>query len=614
MRIYNPIKKVASMLLVAFVPFPAMCADEEPTIIVGNSTNHTVFYQSVSSASVGVALQYGTETMKAYQGCYITELHADFSGPTERDGVKVFIASSIGGERLYEQSYTVESAGWKTIVLDTPFFITGDELVIGYQGEGLRYLRYSPPLVNKKEWVMRTEEGWQPYNDIYRASFYAVVSGNNIPSNNVALENTTLPAYTSPGKEYTFSGSFANLGTEKVTSLTVAGMSDGNEVFSKVIDGLNVASRKAGTFSFAAVPSTSVGTNPFSIVVKEVNGGTDKDMSDNTSRQSSLMCLKTYVPRKVLAETFSTEKCTNCPSMHQLFEDAVGSRDDMVEVSHHAGFYTDDFTIDASTEYEWFYNPDRLYAPAVMFDRTCMSDNYPDVYTDMVPVVSMGSSTQLVTLCDEASSVPAFATVDITSEYDETTRTLNLDISGERLIPEVDIANPRLYVMLTEDSLATTTQAGASGTFWHRNSIKAMLSDIWGDAINIDAGYQKEYSFSIPVGWNEKKVKAVAFVANYNGEDKNDCNVLNTNAVCIYKGESDAIQSIKDNSSVELQGTTLSLPSKASELKVFSLSGSLILRLSCSPNQKVSLSSLPQGTYVVKVNAGNNVSIIKVHI
>ena len=144
------------MLLVAFVPFPAMCADEEPTIIVGNSTNHTVFYQSVSSASVGVALQYGTETMKAYQGCYITELHADFSGPTERDGVKVFIASSIGGERLYEQSYTVESAGWKTIVLDTPFFITGDELVIGYQGEGLRYLRYSPPLVNKKEWVMRT--------------------------------------------------------------------------------------------------------------------------------------------------------------------------------------------------------------------------------------------------------------------------------------------------------------------------------------------------------------------------------------------------------------------------------------------------------------------------
>ena len=44
-------------------------------------------------------------------------------------------------------------------------------------------------------------------------------------------------------------------------------------------------------------------------------------------------------------------------------------------------------------------------------------------------------------------------------------------------------------------------------------------------------GYEAEYSFVIPEEWNIGKMTAVAFVAKYNPDDKNDCNVLNANAV-----------------------------------------------------------------------------------
>ena len=42
------------------------------------------------------------------------------------------------------------------------------------------------------------------------------------------------------------------------------------------------------------------------------------------------------------------------------------------------------------------------------------------------------------------------------------------------------------------------------------------------------AGFSRDFSFYIPKTWNIDNVRAVAFVANYNATDKNDCRVLNT--------------------------------------------------------------------------------------
>ena len=114
---------------------------------------------------------------------------------------------------------------------------------------------------------------------------------------------------------------------------------------------------------------------------------------------------------------------------------------------------------------------------------------------------------------------------------DDETRTVSVNVKGSQLLPVAGADMARLYVFLTEDSIFTTTQNGALGNFWHRHAARKSLTPSWGDVIDLQEGYEADYSFVIPEEWNIDKMTAVAFVAKYNPDDKNDCNVLNANSV-----------------------------------------------------------------------------------
>ena len=56
------------------------------------------------------------------------------------------------------------------------------------------------------------------------------------------------------------------------------------------------------------------------------------------------------------------------------------------------------------------------------------------------------------------------------------------------------------------------------------------LTAAWGDAVVLPSG-KASFTAVLPEKWDISRMSAVAFVANYNPDDKNDCRVYNAESV-----------------------------------------------------------------------------------
>lgn len=570
---------------------------------IGFGRDRSVTFLSIKDKGTGGSALYLPETtMGTYKECRITEMNIDLGEPTGKDSVRVFITRALDEAPLYEQRYTAAKSGWNTIVLDTPFEIDGSALYIGYEVTGQYYLLYRNSFVDGEEWIRQDEEGWKKYDGIYTASFYATVEGDKLPRNNIRIGNIKMPAYAVTGEPLDINGSFTNLGLDDVSQLTFACAIDGQPAGEAVVDVNKTEYTGSGTFQFSGFGIGTSGEKSVSITVSAVNGQDDCDPSDNTAATRKVTVVDNFVKRNVLLEVFSTEKCTTCPSQHQIIASTFKDVEDIIEVGHHAGYYEDKLTIPDSKEYEWFYGTGRLYAPAVMFDRTSFSDNLPDFYTGESPLTGF-NSTLLISAYNEALNVPAFADVDISSKLDRGNRKLDLTVSGKQLIPLTRTDSIRLFVYLTEDSIYSETQAGASEGFYHRYVIRRNLTGTWGDEVNVEDGFSKSFSTDIPDDWNLDLTRAVAFVGYYTPDDPCGCDVLNSAETRIADDGSSGIEIIdtdRQETGIMFDGDNIIVPGGYDMLSVFDMSGTCVMRRT-QGGTFTQVSQLAEGIYAVKV-------------
>ncbi|MDO4159810.1 MAG: Omp28-related outer membrane protein [Prevotellaceae bacterium] len=559
----------------------------------------------------GSALYYPESKMQMFNGCRITSLRISFNSASAEGGVRIFITHDLNGTPEYEQTCTAKS-GWNTFTLDTPYELDGTAIYIGYEVTGARYLSYSNTFVKGEEWVWRRAEGWVLYEDIYSATMVAYVQGDNLPKYDVSIGDVVMPGYTTTGTPVTYTGGFYNLGASTVEEITLAYKVDGVVAQTERISVGSVANRTYGTFEASGFSLSEEGNPEVTLEITEVNGNADLNLTDNSTRTKKLLCRDSFTPRKILMEVFSTELCTNCPAAHRTIEAQLGDKTDIIEIGHHAGYLTDYLTVDASLEYEWFYEPDMLYAPAFMFDRTSFADNYPSVYNYDSPLTDVNASV-LDAFYAEASAAPAFVTVNISKEYDETTRHLKLTVDGNQLLPVDNIDSLRLYVFLKEDSIFSETQRGSSGSFYHRNSLKECLTDVWGDKIDVANGFTATYETDIADTCNVKQMYAVAFVANYDSEDRFNCNVLNSNEVRIVDGSSTGIVSVSGDSAplLRLADGNILLSGEVDKIYVYDISGRLVDTKNITGQSSLSLEQLTSGTYIVKASGSGHSQSIK---
>lgn len=489
-------------------------------VVVGNCTERI----SSSVASNGAAILLSAETTNAYKGCKITELRIGFDTSTNGGAVELFLSHDLNSEPFYKETTDASIRGWNTFTLNEPYAIDGEPLYIGYTINGAKYVSTCPRFVEGEEWTMKNGL-WSRNEKKTSVAILATVSGEDIPQNDIRLGIVHMPKYVVTNEKINYNGTFQNLGAEKVRNLTFAFIKDGVTINTENVDGLDVEPRNEGSFRINNFTINEEGESDIILKVIAVNGGKDAVDSDNTSLTTHTTSRHSYTKRNVLLEFFSTERCTGCPQAHRNINELFKDANDIVEIGHHAGFYTDQFTIPASVEYEWFYKPGNLHAPAIMFDRTNYSATYPNVFTDNVPVFKATNVNDASTIYTECAATPALAAVNI--EPSMSGRKLTLNVSGQQLLPIATPDSIRLCVFLTEDSIYTTSQAGASEGFYHRFSARRCLTATWGDKINI-SDFAQTYSTDIPEEWNISQTRAVAFIVNRNAKDKDDNQVLNS--------------------------------------------------------------------------------------
>lgn len=585
----------------------ASAAERADSIELGNCTKAVTTYKQLKKNSEGVrtggaALYYPATTMGLYRNCQITDIYLSLFSHSSTTSLKVFIASNLDGDHEYEQEVTPTGDGWTRVTLDEPYQPDGTAIYIGYEIEGPMYISYTAPREEGEEWLCRTAGEWELLDGAYSTALYAVVRGDDLPAYNVRLKTTVLPEYAVVGEPYAVEFEFSNLGTETVNSLQLTYAVD-DDTYMETIEGLDVAYQKSATLTAEGLVLNEECEPDVTFSITQINGEADLDMSDNVSRTVNVVCREEFVRRKVLLEVFSTELCPNCPTAHAVIEDLLDKEDRIVEVCHHSGYYTDQFTADESVEYEWFYKTNNLYAPAAMLDRTNHYADYPDYFDEDSPVFSVSSAT-LDFLAGVALDAPAFVSVNMEGSVEG--NVLSLKVSGERILPTRE-DDCRLFVMLVEDNLSTDEQSGASGTFTYQASLRQCVSDTWGDEINLSDGFDKEYTVTLSDEWDASNLRAVAFVSYYNADDHNQCEVLNVEDLSL--SDITAISQIGRDADLQITGNNIMVPDGCQRIDLFDASGMLLA--SFAPTARTFTLDYPEGMYLIRIIAPGSTRTVK---
>ena len=313
--------------------------------------------------------------------------------------------------------------------------------------------------------------------------------------------------------------------------------------------------------------------------------------------------------RKTLIEQFTGADCGWCPSGADRIASAISGNNNVIWVKHHAGFGTDFLTNDIATAMTVFYGGN-TYAPAVMFDRTHFSSSTPG------PVMSVGQISEIRQYLSKAKGVTTTCKVytpDIS--YDPATRHLSGTVSG-RFGDDSYNENTRLIVFVVEDSLIgrqSDYNNGAQSAFVHMGTVRAAITDMWGDSLDVDAANDNSFSYivdyTLPNEFVYKNCRIVAFVYNYDSSDINNCPILNA-AQSDYFDQFLGIGDLAEgcdmrlfpNPAHDIVTVEISSTSAPCQITLLDAAGRQLLSRSASGTTcQLGLQSLPAGVYLLRV-------------
>lgn len=572
------------------------------------------------------AIQFPASYMAGLKGNKIVKVRLGIGDPLTEQQNLIFISNKLDGEPNYVQTVAQLNSGWNDIVLDTPFDINGEEIFIGfkYVTSGMSLSFDGGVTNNYANWVSAGEtEGevtWARQNGSGCLNLQAIVEGNNLPQNNAAIYAFDAKKYAQTGGKYPVKLWVRNMGASDITKLDITCNVEGQESVLKTFDNLSIQSNDIATVSLDNIIIQESSIYDISFKIDQVNGVDNENIKDNQSSVSGVVSKAEYTHRKVLLEQFSTVKCSNCPAAHKVFDKLLkDKKEDVIWLIHHSGFYKDDLTINESVDYIYFYGAVRGYAPAAMLDRSnlakigALNGNYD---TALSPVFGMGSDVNK--LINERINSPALITVNIDSQFEPADRTLTVSTYGEIPAGSVDRlkgTDVRLNIYLVEDSIPGL-QEGVDGEYIHNHAIRKVLTDVWGDKIELTTGkyHSKEYIFTLPDSWKERHMRVIAFFANSDQNNPNNAPIYNAEEVELIPRKGDtSVKSEKTGGtdvSVYTASDNLFIKGDYKSAVIYNVTGDVI-RMIHQPENKVSLSALVNGLYFVKFDVNGTSTVRK---
>ena len=592
--------------------FLAVVGVQARQMYIGNLNFEDKFRQTgtVKNDTVGAAVFVSADELENKVGAELTHLSVYHIGSTTPKYLKMFVTYNLDSVAVYEKEIdvTVVKEGWNTFELDSALTLTGDSLYLGYYYSSSAVASYA--VANNSTIKSFIQKGVSAdWTSTKGVAVYGTIVGDNLPGLDVVVTSDVKSIDAEKGKIFSIPFVIENVAADTIESIELT-CDFGDSVEIKTIYTI-LAYRESMELAYENIILDEVGKKDLVFTVTKLNGNPDLTPENNV-HVVNVNVVERIVKRKVLLEIFSTENCTNCPQGHEIVEASIdGRHEDVIEVGHHVGFYTDQWTVPDDTIYMNFYYAAIVttFAPAGMIDRTLFTkaDGHKNPYQggDSCVVFDVQGA-DIWNMLNVQLARPAYAWIDLTTNFNEEDSTLTINTSGKS-VTELG-GEPRLTVYVTEDNLASERQAGWNsdlrGLYYQHNVNRYIATDVWGDQVALNEGFEKEYKVKVQPNWNVDNLNVVAFVHNYSTkpnvkERYTDFNVYNAEKVQV-RAHDVAVDDVENGAIFAfVHQDVLEIVGEYESGVIYNVNGQAVATLRGSPT--MSITNIPNGVYVVSL-------------
>lgn len=580
---------------------------------VGNLNFEDKFSQAglAKDDTIGAAIFVSAADLKDMIGARLTSVSFYKHEKASLKYLEVFVTTKLDSIALCRQEVDVSLIvnGWNEVELNESLLLSGDSLYIGYRLLSQTSLSQVVTNTSKIQSYMQrgSNAAWTSTKGV---AVYATVEGDNLPGYDIVLTSNVEVLDVEVGKPFDVVLNVENIASDTIRTVEIECDFGNGKKETKTID-VEIPYLASDSIVFGGVVFEELGLYDVKFTITKLNGNDDLTPENNV-HAVKVNVIERIVKRKVLLEIFSTENCTNCPQGHEIIESSIdGRHEEIIEVGHHVGFYTDQWTISEDENYLNFYSAAIVttFAPAGMIDRTLFSkaDGHKNPYQggDSCIVFDVVGA-DVWNMLNVQLEKPAYAWIDLSVDFNEEDSLLTINTSGKS-ITELG-GDPRLTVYVTEDNLASDRQNGwnseLKGPYYQHNVNRHIATDVWGDQVALNDGFEKEYKVKVQPKWNVDNLNVVAFVHNYSTKSNvkeryTDFNVYNAEKVQVRAHEV-AVENVENSSIFAfVNRDVLEVVGEYESGVIYNVNGQAVATLRGSPT--TSIANMPSGVYVVTI-------------
>lgn len=578
---------------------------------------------SSEKVELGAAIQIPEEVAVKWVGDQLTRVRIGY-GDCSNMNITVFLTKELGGDPFYTQeALLTKQQDWNEVVLDTPYEITGEEFYIGYSVTTNKATDFPLGVDNYPTDIryggyLGIDNNWDNVaQDFGSVCIQAVVLGDNLPQNDLAIEGLYVPELTVKGVPFDAAILVVNHGSNNVFSVDVS-VEIGSEELTNVSYTMNPAVLGPGEYGeivLQQLVSNTEGTSiPLTMNLNRVNGEADSSPFDN-SVDYNIVCIEEGYQRNVVVEEWTGTWCGWCPrgivGMNYM-EETYGDQN-FIGIAIHGD---DEMSV---TSYNAFLNK---YPNMFGGYPGCVIDRNTDYLMDP-------NKDDLEAYYNELVQIPTFAKVDLIADYQKDEPDAKIEVSAEATFAlDAPNSNYRLSFALIEDNFGPYGQSNyfspmspysnygkvplewwdKQGTIVYTlfNHVARYTYSVLGIArslpTNIEKGESYSYSTTLPTTAIKdiNNCKVVVLLLDYKtGKIINAAKFKMTDAAAV-----EGISSDTELSVTTAQGAII-INGECADATVYGIDGKIVAKASGANTINVG-----KGIYIVKANgiAGNTLT------
>ncbi|WP_455082920.1 Omp28-related outer membrane protein [Prevotella aurantiaca] len=450
--------------------------------------------------------------------------------------LKLFTYNTVDGKMDFkvvaEQEVASSKKGWNDVTFTTPYtldFTKAEGVMLGFtytQKKGSTPECYAISL-QKEGTVVPTYVTMEGSNELY--AFSSEKYGNlavqaivekDYPAKDIMLHSVKFNKFTKASSNTKFVVNVSNLGTSDINAYTLVASIDGKQIKEQTITGVVNGTIKADVVE---IPTTDVelGAHKIKFAITKVDGAEPTGNTKNDVYESDINFYETALKRqKQLIEQFTAVTCTWCPTGSRFLKQLQDNRHDLAWVALHGPMGSPD-------PYQTNQSIAIMNAlgasgyPMAAFNRTAMEGALTTAIAFKEEAFSQAVQMFNQMFEQTDANLPAFVNLEIAAKVDKVANENNdqlvVDVKGLGVKSAANFLKDYvLYVYVTEDGLVSPQidKGQRIKNYVHNGTFRQCLTNINGDNITWSGdNFDKQFTYTIPAGYNADKMHVVAFVA-----------------------------------------------------------------------------------------------------